>query len=579
MIGSRYRRVLSIARVSLSTCASETSRWNGVGSTFSTGSATKSRAWPPSGSRYAASTAPPSSSTCRASACSSAGGSARRNCPGPSSVGLSFTPLRARGRPVLVWGRCRGIRTSYLPHPRIAWLHRGVHRFLALLPLVCGCLVAHEEPAVRGLPRDDRAAPLSAVWVGHATVLLRIGNRTVLTDPNLGGAILTMPRETPASLRPSELPRVDVAVISHMHMDHFDAATVRKLGRYTAVFFPDGGQAYADEILQPRKRPLKTWDSVEISGLTITAVPARVLRRRHRLRPAHVPGDRRPVPRDRPRVHPHRSGASGAQERSVGPCQSGGGPGHLPRCRRRRDGAHPLRGVLQPRIGSRRPAPAAPGRSGASRAVEPRVRAAYRRADRAGRRRSADPRRGRPASRRPLTPAMSSLPEYDRLDATDLAAMVRRKEVSPPELVEAAIERVEARNPPLNAVVGRCYERARQQARGALPEGPFRGVPFLLKDMLAVDGGICTSNACRFFQGFAPQRDSELVRRLKSAGLVIVGKTNTSEMGILPVTEPRLYGPTRNPWNTAFTPGGSSGGSAAAVAAGMVPMAHGGDGG
>ena len=174
---------------------------------------------------------------------------------------------------------------------------------------------------------------------------------------------------------------------------------------------------------------------------------------------------------------------------------------------------------------------------------------------------------------------MPSLPEYDRLDATDLAALVQRKEVSPSELVEAAIERVEARNPRLNAVVGRSYERARRQAGAELPAGPFRGVPFLLKDMLAVDGGTCTSNGSRFFQGYAPQRDSELVRRLKAAGLVIVGKTNTSEMGILPVTEPRLYGPTRNPWNTAFTPGGSSGGSAAAVAAGMVPMAHGGDGG
>jgi len=130
-----------------------------------------------------------------------------------------------------------------------------MRHILALLPLVCGCLVAHEEPAVRGLPRDDRAAPLSAVWVGHATVLLRIGNQTVLTDPNLSGAILIVPRETPASLRPSELPRVDVVVISHMHMDHFDAPTVGKLGRDTAVVFPDGGQAYADEILQPRKAP------------------------------------------------------------------------------------------------------------------------------------------------------------------------------------------------------------------------------------------------------------------------------------------------------------------------------------
>ena len=174
---------------------------------------------------------------------------------------------------------------------------------------------------------------------------------------------------------------------------------------------------------------------------------------------------------------------------------------------------------------------------------------------------------------------MALLPEYDRLDATDLATLVRKKQVSPAELVEAAIERIEERNPPLNAVVARSYDRARQQARGSIPDGPFSGVPFLLKDMLAIEGGSCTTNACKFFQGFAAPHDSELVRRLKAAGLLVVGKTNTSEMGILPVTEPRLYGPTRNPWNTAYTPGGSSGGSAAAVAARIVPMAHGGDGG
>ena len=174
---------------------------------------------------------------------------------------------------------------------------------------------------------------------------------------------------------------------------------------------------------------------------------------------------------------------------------------------------------------------------------------------------------------------MASLPEYDRLDATGLAALVRDAHVSPSELVEAAIERIESRNPRLNAVVSRTFDRARQQARGELPDGPFRGVPFLLKDMLAIEAGVCTTSACKFFQAFAPARDSELVRRLKSAGLVILGKTNTSEMGILPVTEPRLYGPTRNPWNTEYTPGGSSGGSAAAVASAMVPMAHGGDGG
>ena len=174
---------------------------------------------------------------------------------------------------------------------------------------------------------------------------------------------------------------------------------------------------------------------------------------------------------------------------------------------------------------------------------------------------------------------MASLPEYDRLDATALADLVRRKQVRPAELVEAAIERIEASNPRLNAVVFKLYDRGRQQAAGPLPDGPFSGVPFLLKDLLAADAGTCTTNGCRFFAGYSPPRDSELVRRFKAAGLLIVGKTNTPEMGILPVTEPRLYGPTRNPWNTAHTPGGSSGGAASAVAAGMVPMAHGGDGG
>src|SRR5438105_2017579 len=174
---------------------------------------------------------------------------------------------------------------------------------------------------------------------------------------------------------------------------------------------------------------------------------------------------------------------------------------------------------------------------------------------------------------------MASLPEYDRLDATALADLVRRKQVRPAGLVEAAIERIEASNPRLNAVVFKLYDRGRQQAAGPLPDGPFSGVPFLLKDLLAADAGTCTTNGCRFFAGYSPPRDSELVRRFKAAGLLIVGKTNTPEMGILPVTEPRLYGPTRNPWNTAHTPGGSSGGAASAVAAGMVPMAHGGDGG
>src|SRR4051794_37757289 len=141
--------------------------------------------------------------------------------------------------------------------------------------LFSGCLVAHQEPAVRGMPRDDRSAPVSAVWVGHATVLLRIGNRTVLTDPNLGGSIIVVPRETPASLEARELPPIDVAVLSHMHLDHFDAPTVRKLGPRPLVVYPEGGEAYADEILQPRKRALAPWQSVETAGLRITAVPVR----------------------------------------------------------------------------------------------------------------------------------------------------------------------------------------------------------------------------------------------------------------------------------------------------------------
>jgi len=146
---------------------------------------------------------------------------------------------------------------------------------LALCLGSAGCLVAHEEPAVRGMPRDDRSAPISAVWVGHATVLLRIGNRTVLTDPNLGGSIIVVPRETPPSLEPWELPPIDVAVLSHMHLDHFDAPTLRKLGPRPLVVYPEGGEAYADEILQPRKRALAAWESVETAGLRVTAVPAR----------------------------------------------------------------------------------------------------------------------------------------------------------------------------------------------------------------------------------------------------------------------------------------------------------------
>ena len=146
----------------------------------------------------------------------------------------------------------------------------------ALAPLLAGCAVAYQQPAVRGMPRDERMAALSAVWVGHATVLIRLGHRYVIADPNLGGAIFAaLPRETPASLQPWQLPPIDVALISHMHFDHFDARTVRQLGSRPLVIFPRGGEAYQDEILQPRKRALSRWESIEVAGLRITAVPVR----------------------------------------------------------------------------------------------------------------------------------------------------------------------------------------------------------------------------------------------------------------------------------------------------------------
>jgi len=142
--------------------------------------------------------------------------------------------------------------------------------------LVCLALVAcaatHHEPAVRGMPVDDPKASLSALWVGHATVLLRFGRRFVLTDPNLGGSIMVVPRVTPPSLKPRDLPSIDVAVISHLHVDHFDTWTVRRMGRRAEVIYPAGGESYMGSVEQ-RTRPLQPWETVERAGLRITAVP------------------------------------------------------------------------------------------------------------------------------------------------------------------------------------------------------------------------------------------------------------------------------------------------------------------
>jgi amidase len=165
------------------------------------------------------------------------------------------------------------------------------------------------------------------------------------------------------------------------------------------------------------------------------------------------------------------------------------------------------------------------------------------------------------------------------LDATAQADLVRRKQVKPIELVDAAIERIERINPTLNAIVTPMYDEARKVASGPLPDGPFTGVPFLLKDHVAQYAGTRLTEASALLGDYVSDHDTELVVRLKKAGLVVLGKTNTPELGLLPTTEPHLFGPARNPWDTERTTGGSSGGSAAAVAAGIVPMAHGNDGG
>ena len=174
---------------------------------------------------------------------------------------------------------------------------------------------------------------------------------------------------------------------------------------------------------------------------------------------------------------------------------------------------------------------------------------------------------------------MSGFKEYEAYDALGLADLVRRKKVSADELLEAAIQRVDARNPAINAVTMKLYDYAKQAIAAGLPDGPFRGVPFLMKDLTSAVAGVQMTRGSRFFADTPPSTaDSEHVTRLKRAGLVIFGRTNTCELGLSLTCEPQLYGPTRNPWNVAHISGGSSGGAAAAVAARMLPIAHASDG-
>jgi Asp-tRNA(Asn)/Glu-tRNA(Gln) amidotransferase A subunit family amidase len=172
-----------------------------------------------------------------------------------------------------------------------------------------------------------------------------------------------------------------------------------------------------------------------------------------------------------------------------------------------------------------------------------------------------------------------TFPEYENYDALGLAELVRQGAVSASELLEAAIERIEARDGEIGAVVIRMYDQARAAIAAGLPSGPFTGVPFSLKDLSVFYTGVPTTAACRLFTDFIPDHDSTVVARFKHAGLVILAKTKTPEFALSLTTEPVLYGPTRNPLSPAHSPGGSSGGAAAAVAGGYMPMAHATDGG
>ncbi len=168
--------------------------------------------------------------------------------------------------------------------------------------------------------------------------------------------------------------------------------------------------------------------------------------------------------------------------------------------------------------------------------------------------------------------------EYADYDGLGLAELVGKKEITPTELLDAAIARIEKHNGTLNAVVHTAYDEARKVAAAPLPDGPFRGVPFLIKDLGAQVKGWPRTSGSHFAQVAADEEDSELVKRYRAAGVVLVGKTNTPEFGIPGVTNSEKLGACRNPWNPDHISGGSSGGAASATAAGIVPMAHASDG-
>ncbi|MDZ4366862.1 MAG: amidase family protein, partial [Afipia sp.] len=168
--------------------------------------------------------------------------------------------------------------------------------------------------------------------------------------------------------------------------------------------------------------------------------------------------------------------------------------------------------------------------------------------------------------------------EYADYDGLGLAELVEKRKVTPLELIDAAIERADRHNPTLNAIVFEAYDEAREVAKGELPDGPFKGVPFLIKDLGSPVKGWRRSSGSRFVANVVDDHDSELVKRFRAAGTVLFGKTNTPEYGITGTTESRLLGPCRNPWDPNRISGGSSGGAASAVGAGILPLAHASDG-
>ncbi|MBM3517131.1 MAG: amidase [Alphaproteobacteria bacterium] len=175
---------------------------------------------------------------------------------------------------------------------------------------------------------------------------------------------------------------------------------------------------------------------------------------------------------------------------------------------------------------------------------------------------------------------MAGFAEYGHYDGLGLGELVRKRQISAAEVMEEAIRRAEAVNPKLNALTHKAYDVGRKIAEGPLPEGPFMGVPFLYKDLAVQWTGLPTVNACAFLKDLPPAAaDMEHVKRIKRAGFVVFGRTNAPENGWCLATEPKLFGPTRNPWDLRRTPGGSSGGSSAAVAARVVPLADASDGG